>query len=240
VLNRVADLLLSAMGLLLCFPLLLCAALFIWVEDRKNPFYFAPRIGKSGIPFRMIKLRTMVVGADKLGAASTAGDDQRITRVGGIIRKFKLDELTQLWNVLVGEMSLVGPRPNVPCAVEDYTENEKSLLLLRPGITDFSSIVFSDEGEILRGYADPDAAYEALIRPWKSKLGLVYVKNHSVYLYLQLILMTLLSIPCHECALQRVVRILSRLGVEDEVLRVASRKKPLAQFVSVGSPYAES
>ena len=119
----------------------------------------------------------MIVKADQTGVDSTAGDDKRITPIGRLVRKLKLDELSQLWNVLKGDMSLVGPRPNVPREVALYTSDENKLLEIRPGITDLSSIIFADEGDILHGAEDPDLRYHQIIRPWKSRLGLLYVKK---------------------------------------------------------------
>jgi lipopolysaccharide/colanic/teichoic acid biosynthesis glycosyltransferase len=127
----------------------------------------------------MLKFRSMVVGADTIGASSTADDDPRMTPLGKWMRRYKADELPQLWNVLVGDMSFVGPRPQVPWAVERYTEDEKILLTVRPGITDPASIRFADEGEILRGRSDPDRAYLELIHPEKMRLSVAYVKHRS-------------------------------------------------------------
>ena len=131
----------------------------IWWQDKHSPFYIAPRTGRNERPFRMVKLRSMVINADKSGVDSTAANDRRITGVGQFVRRYKLDELTQLWNVLKGDMSLVGPRPNVERETRMYTPVEKRLLSVRPGITDYASIVFADEGDILKEYADPDIAY---------------------------------------------------------------------------------
>ena len=125
----------------------------------------------------MVKIRSMIINADKTGVDSTSSDDMRITSVGKVIRKLKLDELSQLWNVLIGDMSLVGPRPNVKSETDLYTKIEKNLLNVKPGITDFSSIVFSDEGDILSGSDDPDLLYNQLIRPWKSRLSLFYIEK---------------------------------------------------------------
>ena len=133
--------------------------ILIWIHDFHSPFYIAPRVGKSGQVFNMVKLRSMVVHADKTGVDSTSSSDPRITPIGHIVRKFKLDEFTQLWNVLKGDMSLVGPRPNVKRETDLYTRVEKGLLSVCPGITDFSSIVFSDENEMLRDSKDPDIDY---------------------------------------------------------------------------------
>ena len=144
----------------------------------------------GGLLFRMVKLRSMVVGAAKTGVDSTGNDDVRITAVGRLIRKYKIDEVMQLWNVLLGDMSLVGPRPNVKAETDLYTKEERVLLSVKPGITDFSSIVFSDEGNILEGQEDPDLAYNQLIRPGKSRLGLFYISKASIALDIRLIWLT--------------------------------------------------
>ena len=192
--KRLVDILASFFGLLITSPILLPVMFLVWKEDGKSPFYIAPRSGRNGTTFKMVKLRSMVVDADKSGVDSTSGNDMRITPIGHKIRRYKLDELIQLWNVLIGDMSLVGPRPNVETETDLYTDVEKGLLLVRPGITDFSSIVFSDEGEILEGKDNPDLAYNQLIRPWKSRLGLAYIKNQSFLLDLQLIFYTIVAI----------------------------------------------
>jgi lipopolysaccharide/colanic/teichoic acid biosynthesis glycosyltransferase len=123
----------------------------------------------------MYKFRTMVTNADRVGGPNTPDDDPRVTRTGRFLRRYKLDELPQLLNVLRGDMSFVGPRPQVPDEVAAYTPQERELLLVRPGITDWASLRFSNEGEILAGHADPDRAYAELIRPEKMRLGLEYV-----------------------------------------------------------------
>ncbi|MEO1944667.1 MAG: sugar transferase, partial [Candidatus Thioglobus sp.] len=180
--KRIFDILMSFFGLLVTSPILLLAMFLVWKEDKKPPFYIAPRSGRNDTIFKMVKLRSMVVDADKSGVDSTSGNDMRITPIGHKIRKYKLDELIQLWNVLIGDMSLVGPRPNVKTETNLYTDVERGLLSVRPGITDFSSIVFSDEGDILEGRDDPDLSYNQLIRPWKSRLGLIYIENQSIFL----------------------------------------------------------
>ena len=180
--KRLLDIVISLMGLICFSPILLIVLILVWMGDKKSPFYIPPRVGKKGIIFYMVKLRSMVVNADKLGIDSTSNNDQRITPVGKIIRRYKLDELVQLWNVLKGDMSLVGPRPNVKAEVDLYTDVEKELLSVKPGITDLSSIVFSDEGKILENKEDPDLTYNQLIRPWKSRFGLIYIKHQSILL----------------------------------------------------------
>ena len=163
--KRLIDFILALIGLILCSPVLIPVIFLVWIQDWHSPFYIAPRMGKDEVQFKMLKLRSMIINADKSGVDSTASNDKRITGVGRFIRKYKLDELSQLWNVLLGDMSLVGPRPNVKRETDLYTKEEKILLTVRPGITDFSSIVFSDEGEILKNQVDPDIAYNQLIRP---------------------------------------------------------------------------
>ena len=145
--KRIFDFLVSIIGLLLLAPIILLFMLLVWLQDWHSPFYIAPRVGKNGVLFMMIKLRSMVINADKTGVDSTSNDDKRITMLGGIIRRYKLDEITQLLNVIIGKMSLVGPRPQVESDVLLYTKEEKKLLNEKPGITDFSSIIFSDEGK---------------------------------------------------------------------------------------------
>ena len=132
-------------------PLIIIFSLLIWLQDFKSPFYVADRVGKYGKLFKMIKFRSMIVNASSSGVDSTAEDDNRITNIGKIVRKFKIDEIPQLFNVFMGKMSFVGPRPNVLNETNLYSEIENKILTVRPGITDFSSIVFSDEGEILKG-----------------------------------------------------------------------------------------
>ena len=175
----------------------------------------------------MVKLRSMVKNADTTGVDSTGSNDQRITAVGHFIRRFKLDELTQLWNVLIGDMSLVGPRPNVKRETDLYTATEKRLLDVKPGITDFSSIVFSDEGDILSNQADPDLAYNQLIRPWKSRLGLFYIDNRSLWLDIQLVGFTAIAIVSRTKSLALVGSTLTKCGANSELKTIALRQAPL-------------
>jgi lipopolysaccharide/colanic/teichoic acid biosynthesis glycosyltransferase len=182
------------MGLLLLSPLLMIIAFLIKREDGGPVFYPGLRVGKRGSLFKICKFRTMVVNADKIGGPSTADDDPRITKIGKVIRKYKLDELPQLFNVLKGEMSFVGPRPEVPQEIETYTNEEKRILTVRPGITDWASIKFHNEGEILQGSSDPHQAYREKIRPEKIKLGLTYVDNHSFYVDIRILIQTFLML----------------------------------------------
>ncbi len=175
--KRCFDFLLALVGLMLMWPALLAFGLFIKAEDHGSVFYRGPRVGLGGRPFRILKFRTMRQDAERSGVMSTANDDPRITRIGSVLRRYKLDELPQLWNVLCGEMSLVGPRPEVQRFVDLYTEEEREILTVRPGLTDWASLWNIDEGAILEGSADPDRAYCELIRPRKIQLQLAYVRQ---------------------------------------------------------------
>jgi len=179
-LKRLLDLVFSLLGLIALSPLLLAVALVIKLGSPGPVFYRGLRAGRQGQPFRIFKFRTMVVNADSIGGPSTSADDPRLTRIGAFLRRYKLDELPQLINVLRGEMSLVGPRPEVLEEAQRYTAEEKELLEVRPGITDWASIRFRNEGEILRGAPDPHQAYREKIRPEKIRLGLEYVRHHSL------------------------------------------------------------
>ena len=177
--KRAFDVCVAAAALVVLSPVLVVIAAAIKLRSTGPVLYFGSRVGRNGVPFRMCKFRTMVVNADKIGGPSTSDDDARMTPIGSLMRRYKLDELPQLWNVLVGEMSLVGPRPEVRQEVDKYTPEERQLLTVRPGITDYASIRFHNEGEILRGSADPHEAYLRLIRPEKVRLGLEYVRTAS-------------------------------------------------------------
>src|ERR1700754_3706168 len=203
-LKRLLDIVVALLGLTISSIIIVPVAILVWLQDFRSPFYMGPRVARGGGTFKMAKLRSMVVKADKSGVESTASNDPRITPIGKFIRSYKLDELTQLWNVLWGDMSLVGPRPNVERDTRLYTEQEKKLLTVRPGITDYSSIVFSDEGEILKGRPDPDLSYNQTIRPYKSRLGIFYIENRTLALDLKLIALTAVAIGSRAAALLAV------------------------------------
>jgi len=193
-LKRLFDIVLSLFGLILISPVLVALAIMIKKEDRGPVFYRGVRVGRFGKLFRIFKFRTMVVNAEKLGGPSTADDDPRITKVGNFIRKFKLDELPQLINVLKGEMSFVGPRPEVQMYVDMFTEEERAILSVRPGITDWASIWNPDEGGILAGSLDPEKTYMEKIRPEKIRLQLKYVRERSFWNDLKIIAQTIITI----------------------------------------------
>jgi lipopolysaccharide/colanic/teichoic acid biosynthesis glycosyltransferase len=177
--KRGFDAALAAVGLVLVSPVLATVAVAIKAGSKGPVFYRGTRVGLDGKPFEMLKFRTMVTDADKIGGSSTPEDDPRVTSIGKKLRRYKLDELPQLWNVLKGEMSFVGPRPQVQWAVDLYTPEERAILGVRPGITDEASLKFSNEAEILKGSADPDKAYIELIHPEKMRLSLEYVRTRS-------------------------------------------------------------
>jgi lipopolysaccharide/colanic/teichoic acid biosynthesis glycosyltransferase len=174
------DVTASLAGLVLLSPVLAAIAAAIKLDTPGTVFYRQERVGRGGVPFRIWKFRTMVAGAASLGSALTVGDDSRITEVGRLLRRFKLDELPQLANVLTGEMSLVGPRPEVPRYVELYTEAQRRVLDLVPGITDPASIAYRDEATLLAQRPDPEAAYVQEIMPDKIRLNLEYAGRASV------------------------------------------------------------
>lgn len=194
ILKRAFDMLAAGLGLLLLSPVLLVIAVAVKVDSPGPVLYRGVRVGKDGRSFNMLKFRTMVVDAERLGGTSTAEGDPRITRVGAFIRRYKLDEFPQLINVFRGDMSLVGPRPQVQWAVDLYSPEERALLSVRPGITDYASLRFSNEAEILKGAEDPDQAYLELIAPEKIRLGLEYVRTRTFWVDLKLIFATLTRI----------------------------------------------
>ena len=189
------DLVSSLAGLVLLSPIFVLIALWIRVDSAGPVFFRQVRVGRHGRPFRVFKFRTMVADAEAKGRKITVGDDPRITRAGRFLRKFKFDELPQLFNVVKGEMSLVGPRPEVPRYVEFYPEEIRTLVLsVRPGITDIASILYKDENTVLAGAADPEATYVNVILPEKLKHYVRYVSERTLWLDFKIILMTLREI----------------------------------------------
>ncbi|MGB3181826.1 MAG: sugar transferase [Cyclobacteriaceae bacterium] len=192
--KRLFDITASLLGLLILFPVILLIALLIKADSRGPVFFMQKRVGLNNADFRMFKFRTMRTGSDK-GRQITVGDrDPRVTRVGYYIRKLKLDELAQLINVLKGDMSLVGPRPEVRKYVDYYSEEQMKVLTVPPGVTDLASIQFVNESELLAGSDDPEAFYLEEIMPKKLALNLKYVRNRSFFGDLKLILYTFLAI----------------------------------------------
>ena len=180
-LKRAMDIKLSFLGLLALWPLLLILALLVKLSSSGTVFYRGLRVGRQGRTFKMLKFRTMAADAETQGLPLTVGGDSRITGLGRFLRKAKLDELPQLWNVLVGEMSLVGPRPEVQKYVEMYSEEQRKVLDLRPGITDPASIKYRNENDILAAAVDPEKTYIVSIMPDKVRLNLNYASRASVW-----------------------------------------------------------
>ncbi len=193
-LKRAFDIVASLVGLVLLSPLFLLLAIWIKLDSPGPVFYRGLRAGRGGKPFAIYKFRSLVANADKIGGPSTSEDDPRLTRSGRFIRRFKLDELSQLINVLKGDMSLVGPRPEVVDKAAAFSAAARRTLSIRPGITDWASIWNADEGGVLAGTPDPDAAYDAVIYPTKLRLQLYYLDNRSFLADLKIILYTFLRI----------------------------------------------
>ena len=235
ILIRLLDLFVSSVGIIICFPIILISCFIILLQDFNNPFYVANRIGLNNKSFKMFKLRSMIKDAEKTGVDSTSSDDIRITKIGKIIRKFKIDEVPQLINVFLGEMSLVGPRPNVYRETKQYTIEEKKLLTVLPGITDIASIVFSDENDILRGTKDPDLKYNQLIRPGKNYLALFYIQNKSFVLNIYIIYLTILSFLDRGRSLDKIAMLLEKKQTPKFIIDIASRKYKLNSLPPPGS-----
>lgn len=193
--KRLFDIVFSLLGLILIWPLFLVIVFLIKRESPGPVFYRGERIGKKGKPLRIFKFRTMILNAEKLGGPSTAGDDPRLLKIGHFLKKYKLDEMPQLINIIKGEMSFVGPRPEVKMYVDMMTEEERRVILsIKPGITDFASLWNFNEEEVLRGSSDPEKTYLEKIRPEKIRLQIKYVKNQSFLLDLKIIIKTIFKI----------------------------------------------
>jgi lipopolysaccharide/colanic/teichoic acid biosynthesis glycosyltransferase len=190
--KRLFDIAISLIGLLFLSPLFLIIAILILIDSPGPVFYRGERTGQYGKRFRIFKFRSMVVDAEK-GAGSTAQNDTRVTQIGHFIRRYKIDELPQLINVLIGEMSLVGPRPELPRYTDQYKGDELLILNVRPGITDYSSIRFIQLSDAL-GKEDPDRAYEENILQIKNRLRVQYVRDRNFYIDLRLLIKTITKI----------------------------------------------
>lgn len=191
--KRLFDFLVSFIGIIILSPILIIIAISIKIDSRGKVLFLQKRVGQHGKIFNIYKFRTMVTDAEKLGKQITVGKDKRITRVGSFLRKYKLDELPQLFNVLKGEMSFVGPRPEVPNYVRLYNEMEKKVLSVKPGITDFASIKYRNENEILGKVSNPEEYYINVIMKNKLELNLRYIDKNNIFLDIKIILETLLK-----------------------------------------------
>ncbi len=191
---RFFDILFSALGILILSPVFVLVYILVWGSSKGSGFFSQKRVGKDGVLFELYKFRTMKTDSEKGGLLTVGGRDSRITRIGYFLRKYKLDELPQLWNVLKGDMSLVGPRPEVERYTSLYTEEQREVLKVRPGITDYASIEYIDENEILDKADDPDRVYIEQIMPDKIRYNMKYIHNHSVREYFKIIFLTLWGI----------------------------------------------
>jgi putative undecaprenyl-phosphate galactose phosphotransferase len=191
---RLLDIMLSLLGLLFLLPIFLILAVWIKFDSQGSIFFRQIRVGKDGKDFRIYKFRTMIVNAEKMGIITIGERDPRITNSGYFLRKYKLDELPQLINVLKGEMSFVGPRPEVRKYVEMYNQEQLKILTVKPGITDYASIEYINEDEILGKSSDPEKTYIEEIMPQKIKYNMKYINNKTVIEYFKIIFLTIIKI----------------------------------------------
>jgi lipopolysaccharide/colanic/teichoic acid biosynthesis glycosyltransferase len=232
--KRLFDISFSLSLIIILSPFLSAICLIIFFNDKASPFYVSNRVGRNFKIFKMIKLRSMIINADKSKVDSTSSNDKRITKIGHFIRRFKLDELPQLINVLKGDMSFVGPRPNVEREVNLYSSVEKGLLKKRPGITDLASIIFSDEGEILKDTLDPDLSYNQLIRPWKSRLGIIYINQSNFLLDIKIILLTMVSLFDKKRSTRIINKFLVDKKYDDNLIEACKRNTELKPYPPPG------
>ncbi len=191
---RFCDILISICLLLLLSPLFLILFIAIYIESKGGVFYMQPRVGKNNKDFKLFKLRSMVVEAERNGLLTIGDKDSRITKVGYFIRKYKLDEFAQLINVIKGEMSIVGPRPEVRKYVDMYSKEQMIVLSVKPGITDYASIEFFDENIILGESDNPEKTYIEEIMPLKIELNKKYIKDINILSYFKIIILTIIKI----------------------------------------------
>lgn len=224
--KRILDVLISVNIILVSLPFVIIFIFFIYINDFKNPIYFAKRVGLKFKPITVYKLRSMTT-SQNTNFQSTSDEDPRITKVGRIIRRYKIDEFVQFYNVLFGNISIVGPRPNVQDDVMKYTSLERKILSVKPGITDFSSIVFSDEGSILKNSENPDLDYNKFIRPWKSRLAILYIENMSITIDIKLIFLTFYNLINRKKTLIYLNSILKEITSDQELLNISLRESEL-------------
>jgi len=231
--KRVFDIVCSLSGLLVLSPVLLLLAVTIKLGSQGPIFYRGQRVGRYGKSFRIFKFRSMVTNAEQIGGSSTGDRDPRITNIGLFMRKCKLDELPQFLNVFVGQMSLVGPRPEVQYYVDQYTEEEKTILTVRPGITDWASIWNSDEGAVLASAEDPDKAYEEQIRPMKLKLQLEYAQHCSLPTDISILFFTLFKLVNRNFIPQVVQKVATRGGYPANMASMLQSEQPHEEYGTV-------
>ena len=193
IIKRIFDFLVSLVGIIILLPVFIIVSIAIKIDSKGNILFLQKRVGRYGKEFNIYKFRTMVTDAEKLGKQITVGNDNRITKVGAFLRKTKIDELPQLFNVLKGDMSLVGPRPEVPKYVSLYTEEQRKVLDIRPGITDMASLRYRDENEILGKVDNPEEYYINIIMKDKLSLNLEYIQKSNVFFDIFLIVKTIIK-----------------------------------------------
>lgn len=191
--KRIFDFIVSIIGLILICPVFIIIAILIKADSKGEVFFKQLRVGQYSVPFYIYKFRTMVTDAEQLGKQITVGNDSRITKIGAFLRRYKLDELPQLINVFKGEMSFVGPRPEVPRYVKLYNDTQKQVLLVKPGITDLASLEYKEENEILGKVDEPEKYYINEIMPHKLKLNMKYIKQANLITDIKIIFKTIMK-----------------------------------------------
>lgn len=191
---RTLDIIFTSIGIIILMPIFFVITLLIKLNSKGPAFYKQSRVGRYGVEFKVLKFRTMHVNADNLGLLTVGGRDPRVTSVGYFLRKYKLDELPQLLNVLIGDMSLVGPRPEVKKYTDLYNDTQRKVLEVRPGITDWASIKYKDENVLLEKSQHPEKTYIEIVMPQKLELNLIYINNYSILEYFKIIFNTIFSI----------------------------------------------
>ena len=187
---RILDIFFATIALIVLSPLGMLIGIWVWIDTQNNPFFIQERVGKNGIIFSIIKYRTMRLNAQQMGGLTIGVNDKRITRSGYFLRKYKLDELPQCWNILIGDMSMVGPRPELPYFVEKFSEMQKIVLTVKPGLTDEATIFYKNESEILGEVNNPELYFLEKIVPHKVELNMIFINRQTVWNYLRIILKT--------------------------------------------------
>ncbi len=232
--KRCFDFFISLAIFIFLSPLFLIVSILVFFNDFQSPFYLAKRVGIGGVEFIMIKFRSMreIVSLNHL--VSTSENDPRITPIGRLIRKYKIDEFPQLFNVILGNMTFVGPRPNVKVEVDLYSDLERQILTQKPGITDISSIVFSDLNQILSKADDPNITYNQLIRPWKNKLALFQIQHSGFLIELKIIFFTAINLISRKYALLGIRKLLIKLDAPAELVDICKADRELIPQIPPG------
>ena len=247
IIKRFLDIVIGFAGLVIASPVILVAAILVFAQDGRMPFYLAERLGKAGQPFRMIKLRSMYVGADNAGVDVVGGRDLRVTPLGWVLRGYKIDELPQFWNVLIGDMSLVGPRPDTPRIVAMLSPQERQVLNIKPGLTDLSSIVYSRLAELFNDSDDLEADYVVRMRPLKSALAIWYTRNWTPVMDMIICVLTLLTFIHYNLSIKGIDWLLAHykapLPLRESVLGVIDGKwqmRSLSEFGLDDNPFVHT